>query len=156
MVSFENKSLWFASLLCLSPAMDLSKSFRALVNWINPSKDVYIFILGISGFNFVWQKELGRCDYIRILRWGDYPDYLGVPNVITGIHIRGRLENKVGEGNVMMKTKMGVMQPQAEAISGSWKRQGADFPGASKGNQPCWYLDFNLIKLILDFRPPKL
>lgn len=49
---------------------------------------------------------------MRILRWGEYPGLPGVPNVITGVLIRGRHENRVGESNVKAKAEMGVMEPQ--------------------------------------------
>ena len=87
--SLKNQSLWFASLLCIHQLWISANRLAPVVGQITPPKDVHDLTPGTLDFYLEGQKGIGRGDYIRILRWGDDTDDLGVPSVITGTLCEG-------------------------------------------------------------------
>lgn len=124
-------------------------------------KAVHILLPGTCGY-VTWQKGLfAGVTKLRILRWEIILGYPGGPIVIARVLIRGKTEGSErcdGEPEVgLMLVLEGAMNQGLWVASRSWERQGTGSAlSPPEATQPCQFLSFYLIRLILDFKTPEV
>lgn len=112
---------------------------------------------------FVWQKGFWRYT-LRILWWGDYPDYPGAINVITNVLLRGRQRRiwyRRAEIEMTVRAEIRMMLWQAKewllVATRSWKEQGSRFfPETLEGCMTLLIPWFSTLRFGLGFWLPEL
>lgn len=93
-----------------------------------------------------WQRGVKVAKQLT-LRWGDHAGGTGG---------RGVRRERLGAAKLLSGMEGGATDQGARAASCLGKARGQISPGASRKSQPCPPLDFNPVRLVLDFWPPEL